>query len=118
MVLHMRNIAAGLLMVVASSGACAASYTGQIKPYFWGDGLYLRIVSGASEAYQSPCKRTRSESTRFMKLTPAIDSNDQLRRDYYSYFMAAYVAGKEVRVDVSGQCSSEGDEYILSVEMD
>jgi hypothetical protein len=105
-----------MLVFTATSSQAGADYSGIIKPYMWGDTLYFKQVNGTGWS-TSNCSRTKASSQRYLRLSPQLDSDNEVRKFYMSYILAAYMAGKKVSIYATGACSSEGDEYFQSANI-
>ncbi|PCI47350.1 MAG: hypothetical protein COB58_09910 [Thalassobium sp.] len=98
-----------VLVITAASLHGDATYSGIIKPYMYADNLYFKQVSGTGWS-NSTCTRTKANTQRYLRLSPELDADIEVRNFYMSYILAAYMAGREVSITATGVCSNEGDE--------
>lgn len=89
--------------------ADGATYTGMVQPYFYGGRLYLRPINPQITRVRPEC------ATRELLRLEVSDLNSARFKYEYSILLSAWMAGREVTLEGTGQCTSEGDELIFVV---
>lgn len=95
------------LLMVSSISWAGGVYKGYVRPHYWTDSLYLMLMPGGTSVGQ-----TCSRPTTF-RLQSAPGS--EAFKATYAMLLAAWFAQQPVELRGTGQCSSEGDEFIFAV---
>ena len=99
-----------LILIMPSLASAGGSYIGKIKPYFYSDGLYLILVESVKTDLPSCITRP------YIRLPDAVGTPEFNAK--YSMILAAWMSGRTMTVVGTGDCTSEGDEKILTLKVD
>lgn len=86
----------------------ASKYVGKVRPYYWGSTLYIALVD--VEKTDVPECATRN----IVRLQES-DQNSAVFKNKFSILLASWMAGTDVDLRGTGNCTSEGDEIIFVV---
>jgi hypothetical protein len=98
-------ILTALTTVAATAGG---RYVGKVRPHYFGGNLYLSPIS--AQIIGKPVCATRS----LLRLQE-MDQNSPVFKNKYSMILSFWLAGKELELYGTGECTGEGDETIKAI---
>lgn len=96
------------LSFISINALADSRYFGKVRPYYWGDSLYIALVD-VQKTDVPTC------ATRNVVRLQETDQNSAPFKNKFSILLAAWMAGKDVDLRGTGLCTSNGDEYIYVV---
>jgi len=96
------------LLFMSQYAYAGGTYIGKVRPHFWGGGLYLTPIN--AQVYDKPPCATRD----LLRLIE-FDLSDPVFKSKYAMLLASWLAGKDVKLVGTGECTHEGDEKIFVV---
>jgi len=97
-----------VLLGFASTSHAGGRYIGKARPYYWSGSLYIAPVDSQKSSVPD-C------ATRHLLRLKETDPASPVFNNKFAILLAAWMAGRDVDLRGTGECTSEGDEIIYVV---